>query len=102
MAIKKDIIDYNTAAVMSHHIISGISTDKLNDVTVITVTSFATINAYNAIPRKASLATEQIVLPGKIVPPEDNMWSWAYTQLTDPQNVAFNNITDKFVGGEAV
>ena len=102
MAIKKDIIDYNTAAVMSHHIISGISTDKLNDVTVITVTSFATINAYIALPRKAPLATEQIVLPGKVIPSEDNMWSWAYVQLTDPQTVAFNNITDKFVGGEIV
>ena len=102
MAIKKDIVDYNTAAVMSHHVISGISTDKLNDVTVITVTSFATINAYAAVPRKAPLATEQIVLPGKVVPLEDNMWSWAYTQITNPQNVAFNNITDKFVGGEIV
>jgi len=71
------------------------------DVTVITVTSFANSFAYNAIPRKISVATEQIVIK-KILPNNTDPWSWAYFQITDPETVSLNGITDKFVGGETV
>ena len=101
MSIQKDIVDYNTGAIMSYHTISAVSTDKLNDVTVITVTSFAHSFAYNAVPRKISVATEQIVLK-KVIPLNSDVWSWAYFQITDPQTVALNGITDKFVNGEIV
>ncbi len=101
MGIKKNVEDQNTGAIAQYHVINGIATDKLSNVTVITVTSFASEDAYNTTPRKNSMGVEQIVLQ-TVVPNEVDMWAWAYGQITDAKNVEAFSMTDKFVGGKKV